>query len=145
MILKKIGNTKLFCSTNKNPEGKWFKASSAVMSFAKKTLKEGDNIKAEFNDETFVIEKINKIGAEKGKGGISDGGQYEKMVERSVYASVATMISGMGLKTLKEVKATVESLFEQGIELIKGKKVEKVEPIEEPEEPTEEPSEEPED
>lgn len=146
MILKKIGNTQLLCSTSKKPEGKWFKASSAVMAFAKKSLKVGDNFKAEF-DDNWVIQKINKLNVEKGKGSVAEGGQYEKMVERSVYASVATMVSSMNLSNgLKEVKAIVQSLFEQGMELVKGKKVEKIEPTEEPkDEPEEEPSEEPED
>lgn len=141
MILKAIGKTKLQCE-KKNGEEKWFKASEAVIKYAKKNFKLGDSIKAEFNTETYIIEKITKMGGEKvGKniGSESNVGGYTCSDERSVYSAVATMVAGMKLTSVDDVKEAVSELFAQGMELISGKKVTKEtsEPEEEPEENTE--------
>ena len=147
MILKKIGNTKLLCEKKDKTE-KWFKATEAVIGFAKKAFKVGDSIKAEFNSETYVIEKITKLGAvgSKEKGSYSaKGGNVDKMLEMSVLKSVAPIVSNIeDTKTLPKAKKALAELYEFGMELVNGKKEEKVEEPEEVVEEQEE-NEEPED
>jgi hypothetical protein len=134
VILKKVGNTKILCEKKDGTE-KWFKASTAVIGFAKKAFKTGDSIKAEFNDQTYVIEKITKLGAEgsKEKGSYSaKGGNVDKMLEMSVLKSVAPIVSNIeDTKTLPKAKKALAELYEFGMELVNGKKEEKVEETEE--------------
>lgn len=149
MILKKIGNTKLLCEKKDKTE-KWFKATEAVIGFAKKAFKVGDSIKAEFNSETYVIEKITKQGTEgskgsySGKGNYNKGGNgnYENITEISVLKSIAPIVAELkDVDTLPKAKKALKELYEEGLILVKGKVETKVE---EQEETTEEPEENPE-
>lgn len=143
MILKKVGNTKLFCSTKKAPDGKWLKATPTAIADANSNFKIGDSIIAEFNEETWVIEKIShsKPGKTGGGGsGSGSGGGYENMVERSVLASVAMVVASMNLTKIMDVKIALTELFGLGYDLVKGNtskidtpKVEEVEENPEPE------------
>jgi hypothetical protein len=148
MILKKVGNTKILCEKKDGTE-KWFKASTAVIGFAKKAFKTGDSIKAEFNDQTYVIEKITKLGAEgskeKGSYSAKSSNQGGEMLEMSVLKSISAIIPNLeDTKTLPKAKKALEELYALGMELVKGKKEEKVEEPEEVVEEQEE-NEEPED
>lgn len=139
MILKKVGNTKLLCEKKDGSE-KWFKATSAVIKYVKNNFKPGDSVIADFNDETYIIEKVTGAKKETRKTRNGGGTYQEHMVERSVYASVATMVAGIKGVDTESVKEIVKDLFEQGISLVKGEGVSKEETEEEaggeePEEP----------
>ncbi len=130
MKLLKVGEKQLYCEKQDGTK-KWFKATSTALSEAK-GFAVGDSIKAEFNKETYIMEHVTK-----NQPGGSGGGKYQGKSyggnntyacsdERSVYAAVATIVSGMKLD-LKGAKEAVKELFTQGMELIKVKPVVKQE------------------
>jgi hypothetical protein len=126
MILKKIGKFNLFCE-KKDGTVKKFKATPEVIAYATKALKVGDSVKCEFNTTTYIIEKVIKYNQETSKGKYSGykSGYSAPSDERSVYATVGTMIAGMKLTNVKDVKEAVKELFAQGMELVKTKVEEK--------------------
>ena len=126
MILLKVGQKQLYFQKQDGTK-KWFKATPEAIAYVGKTFKNGDSLKAEFNKETFIIEKVTGQQKEGYKGGgagksYNGGGSsnYTCSDERSVYAAVATMVAGMKLD-LKGAKEAVIVLFAQGMELIKSK------------------------
>jgi hypothetical protein len=133
MILVKVGEKQLYFQKQDGTK-KWFKTTPAVIAYVGKTFKVGASLKAEFNKETYIIEKVTGNKKETYKGKSYSGGNnsaYACSDERSVYNAVATMVAGMKLD-LKGAKEAVKELFAQGMELIKVKTdTTKSEPIKE--------------
>ena len=122
MILIKVGNTKICCK-KKNGEDKWFKATPEVLASAKSNFKIGDSVKCDFNDTTYIIEKITAETPKGGggyKGGGSKNGQYDNMIERSVLAAASNVVASMSLVKIVDVKIAIQELFHLGMELVKG-------------------------
>jgi hypothetical protein len=114
MKLVAIGQTKLKCE-KKDGEVKDYKASSAVISYAKKALKKGDNLTCEFTKGE--ITKISKYVPKSG-GTYSNNSKYtsnnnqDKMAERSAVASACTAITSVDGVTVKNVTKVLQEIID---------------------------------
>ena len=122
MKLLAVGKTKLKIE-RKDGEIKTFKATGAVLKYAKANLKKGDIIKAKFDDGKIV--EVKKVALKKkDKGRFKSNGGEGKI---SLYKSIATMIPGVKGVDVKNVRQVIRELFEDALKLVREEKIEKEE------------------
>jgi hypothetical protein len=105
---------------------KYFNVPASVV--AKAQGKEGCSCKPTFEnfkitDLTIYDKKAYTAKAKKSYGGGDDtyyGRSQELMVERSVYASVANIVSELDEVNIVNVQDVIEKLFAQGMQLVRG-------------------------
>ena len=130
MKLVKVGKTNLYCE-RKDGKQKWYKATDAVIKYAKESLKIGDAIVCTFDDDTRKIKKATKYNkySKSGKAGFgTPSDRYEYMLERSIFASVTNVMakvieSSKKALTPVQIKKGMRDLYEDGYKLITGKEV----------------------
>ena len=125
MKILAIGKTnQIKFETKKAPEGKAFEATEQAIADAKE-IGVGKLVTAKWTDD-YRVKSLEEY-KPKSSGGYSGGsGKYsnayaEKMVERSVLASVANIVSGIEGVTVKNVQKTVEGLYAGCLKMVRGK------------------------
>lgn len=126
MKLIKIGKTKLMFETKKAPDGKAFKATDQAMKDAK-AIGVGKLVTTQWTDD-YNVKSLEEYKPKSSSGyKKSSEGYAEKMVERSVLASISGIVQAMltaKLLTAKSVQKTIEGLYAGCLELVRGKKEE---------------------